>query len=181
MSLPVPVRRTTSRSLAWLLVLWALPLIQPGPVHAQQGAQQEAQEQTGEGDEALVMGVVVTLFDGMRARDGAMVGSAFHPEARLITTGTAPDGSPRVQIQPIDGFIRQVGQPGPPLDEQIFNPRVEIDGGLAHVWVDYTLHVGGDFSHCGVDSIQLGHTPEGWKIISIADTRRQEGCEALLR
>lgn len=181
MSLPVPVRRLAFRSLAPLLFLWTLALIQPVSVPAQQGAQQEAQEQAGQNDEALVMGVVLTLFDGMRARDGAMVGSAFHPEARLITTGTAPDGSPRVQIQPIDGFIGQVGQPGPPLDEQIFNPRVEIDGGLAHVWVDYTLHVGGEFSHCGVDSIQLGRTPDGWKIISIADTRRQEGCETLLR
>jgi len=181
MSIRVPFRRVPFSSLAPLLLFWAPALIQPVPLPAQQGAQQGAQEQIRQDDEALVMGVVITLFDGMRARDGAMVGSAFHPEARLLTTGAGPDGSPRVQIQAIDGFIRQVGQPGPPLDEQIFNPRVEIDGGLAHVWVDYTLHVGGEFSHCGVDSIQLGRTPEGWKILSIADTRRQEGCEALLR
>ncbi len=178
MSLPVHVRRIVFPSLAPLALLLTLALLPPAPVQGQQVPQPSAGEQD---EEALVMGVVITLFDGMRARDEAMVGSAFHPEARLLTTGTAPDGTPRVQIQPIEGFIRQVGQPGPPLDEQIFNPRVEIDGGLAHVWVDYTLHVGAEFSHCGVDSIQLGRTSEGWKILSIADTRRQEGCEVLLR
>jgi len=153
-----------------LLVL-ALSLALPAPpVQGQQP-----------GDEEEVMAVITTLFDGMRARDGAMVASAFHPEARLLTTGMGPDGVPRVQIIPISDFIQQVGQPGPSLDEQIFNPKVEIEGGLAQVWVDYTLHVGEDFSHCGVDSFQLARTAEGWKILSVADTRRQEGCEALLR
>jgi len=170
MSRPVPLRPLTFTSLVLLAFLWTLDGVQPASVEAQQAD-----------DETLVMAVVITLFDGMRARDGAMVGSAFHAEARLMTTGTTPDGTPRVQIQPIEGFIRQMGEPGPPLDEQIFNPRVEIDGGLAHVWVDYTLHVGGEFSHCGVDSIQLARTSDGWKILSVADTRRQEGCEPLLQ
>lgn len=133
------------------------------------------------GDEEAVLAVITTMFDGMRARDGEMIRSAFHPDARLLATGMGPDGVPRVQIIPISDFIQQVGQPGPSLDEQIFNPKVEIDGGLAQVWVDYTLHVGEDFSHCGVDSFQLARTAEGWKILSVADTRRQEGCEVLLR
>lgn len=162
--------RTTCRTLALLALLVGSSLPAAAPGHARQSADEEA-----------VLAVITTMFDGMRARDAEMIRSAFHPEARLLATGAGPDGVPRVQVIPIDSFIGQVGQPGPSLDERTYNPRVEMDGGLAHVWVDYTLHVGEDFSHCGVDSFQLGRTAEGWKILSVADTRRQEGCEVLLR
>ena len=170
---PAPVRRTpfptTRRRTALPGLALAALLMVTVPAHAQQSPEEEA-----------VLAVITTMFDGMRARDAEMIRSAFHPEARLLATGAGPDGVPRVQIIPIDRFIEQVGQPGPSLDERTYNPRVELDGGLAHVWVDYTLHVGEDFSHCGVDSFQLARTADGWKILSVADTRRQEGCEALL-
>lgn len=172
LSFPSPIHRTPTRLLRLPVTLLVLAVAFSLPTQA--SGQQS-------GDKEAVLAVITTMFDGMRARDAEMVRGAFHPDARLLTTGAGPDGAPRVQIIPIADFIQQVGQPGPSLDEQIFNPRVEMDGGLAHVWVDYTLHLGEDFSHCGADSFQLGRTAEGWRILSVADTRRQEGCEALLR
>jgi hypothetical protein len=52
-----------------------------------------------------------------------------------------------------------------------------MDAGTAHVWTFYTLHVGERFSHCGYDSFQLLRSGEGWKIVSVADTRRTDNCE----
>ncbi len=128
-------------------------------------------------DEAAVMEVVNQLFDAMRARDGAAAASVFHPEARMISTGTGPDGSPRIGVQSTEGFVNAVGQGGDPWNEPLFDPEVRVDGNLAHVWVFYHFFAGETFSHCGYDSFQLVRTGEGWKIISIADTRRTEGCE----
>lgn len=130
-------------------------------------------------DEGAVMDVVQRLFDGMRTADSAQVRSVFHGDARLISTGQR-NGEPAVGIIPIDGFVQAVGGAEVPWDERIYNPEVRIDGNLAQVWVEYTFHAGDRFSHCGIDSIQLARTPAGWKIVSLADTRRSTGCEALL-
>jgi hypothetical protein len=128
-------------------------------------------------DRAAVMEVVERLFDAMRARDGAMAASVFHPEARLISTGVDGEGDPRIQIQSTEGFVSAVGQGGEAWDEPLFDPEVRVDGNLAHVWVFYRFYLGDRFSHCGYDSFQLVRTAEGWKIISLGDTRRTEGCE----
>ena len=41
-----------------------------------------------------------------------------------------------------------------------------------------SFYVGDDMSHCGEDAFQLARTNVGWKIIAIADTRRNEECQA---
>lgn len=128
-------------------------------------------------DADAVMAVVNRLFDGMRARDGEMVASVFHAEARLVTTSLTPDGAPSASVQPIEGFVDAVGQGGDPWDEPLFGTEVRVDGPLADVWTFYRFYRGNEFSHCGHNSIQLVRTGEGWKIVSIADTRRTEGCE----
>lgn len=130
-------------------------------------------------DERAVMDVVQRLFDGMRTADSAQVRSVFHEGARLISTGVR-NGEPVVGVVPVDGFVQAVGGAEVPWDERLYDPEIRIDGNLAHVWVSYTFHAGDQFSHCGVDSIQLARTPMGWKIVSLADTRRREGCEGLL-
>ena len=127
---------------------------------------------------ADVMAVVKRLFDGMRAGDSSMVRSVFHPQVRMITAAMR-DGKPAIRIETsADGFVRAIGTPRPqPLDERIWNDKVEIDGPLASVWVDYALYIGERFSHCGIDHFLLVRDDAGaWKILELADTRRTEGC-----
>src|SRR6266436_624796 len=42
--------------------------------------------------------------------------------------------------------------------------------GLAHVWARYVFLYKGATDHCGYESYGLFKTPEGWKVISFADT-----------
>jgi len=125
-----------------------------------------------------VMAVIRRMFDGMRAGDSAMVHGTFHPRLRMATVGTGRDGQLRFNIEESpEGFLKAVGTPRPaPLDERIWGERVEIDGPLASVWVDYNLYIGDRFSHCGIDHFLLVREGE-WKIFSLADTRRTEGCK----
>lgn len=125
-----------------------------------------------------VMAVVKRLFDGMRAGDSTVVRSVFHPQVRMITA-TVREGKPMARIETsVDGFVKAVGTPRPqPLDERIWGEKVEIDGPLASVWVDYALYIGDRFSHCGIDHFLLVRNEAGeWKVLEIADTRRTEGC-----
>jgi hypothetical protein len=127
-------------------------------------------------EERAVMKVVERLFDAMRAGDSAMARSAFHADARLIGTA-GRGGKPQLQVSPIDGFIQAIGAPHEHVwDERIWGSEVRIDGPLATVWTHYAFYLGDRLSHCGADAFQLFLSDDGWKIVSLVDSRRAEGC-----
>lgn len=137
-----------------------------------------AQGELASGDprRAEVLSVVTKLFDGMRTSDTAMVRTLFHPQAQMLTT-LMQDGQPTVREDSVEAFLRSIGTVRPEkLDERLKNERVFMDGTLAVVWTDYDLFVGTRFIHCGVDAFHLARVGARWQIVSLADTRRREGC-----
>ena len=128
-------------------------------------------------DHDAVMRTVKQLFDGMRAGDSAMVRSAFDSNPRLVTTMVRA-GVPVMTEGSVDDFVRAVGTPHDEVwDERISGEIVHVDGPLATVWMRYSFYAGSRFSHCGVNAFELFRRPDGWKITSIADTRRRERCD----
>jgi hypothetical protein len=122
------------------------------------------------------MAVVHQLFDGMRAKDTVKMRATLHPDARLIATGVR-EGNPVVSVVAVSQWLSGIaGANAGLLDEQLRNPIVHVDGGLASVWTEYSFYIDGRMSHCGVDLFHLVRTPEGWRIIDLADTRRRDGC-----
>jgi len=131
---------------------------------------------SAQNDGEEVLAVVGQLFDGMRARDAALLKSLFHPGALMTGTGMQ-DGSHTVTMNAPDGWIESISAfSGGEIDERIYEPKVEISGPLAAVWAEYDLYVGGVFRHCGVDAFHLALTDDGWKIVHLADTRTTDGC-----
>lgn len=126
-------------------------------------------------EEAAVAEVVEALFRHMKAGDADAMRALLHDDARLVTTALG-GGVPPARIVPIDGWLEGVRTSERELDERIYDMEVRVDQGLATVWTGYDLLVDGTFSHCGVDAFQLVRTGAGWRIIQVADTRRQEGC-----
>lgn len=131
-------------------------------------------------DREAILAVTKRLFDGMRAGDSAMVRSTFHPKIYLASVATR-QGAPVIEVdEGPDGFLKAVGTPHAELyDERVAHPVVHQDGPLASVWMDYTFYLGGKKSHCGVDAFFLALDGTEWKIMSIMDTRRREGCPDL--
>jgi len=128
-------------------------------------------------DAKEVLEVVERLFDGMRQRDTALLATLFDPEARLVGTGMR-EGRPSTRAIPIAQFIAAVGGgQGDEWIERIYHPKVHVSDNLAAVWTWYTFHLGERLSHCGVDAFLLARGSDGWRIISLADTRRTEGCD----
>ena len=124
------------------------------------------------------MRTVRRMFDGMRAGDSAMVRSVFDSGARLVTVAVR-NGVPRIERGSLDDFLRAVGTPHDEVwDERISDEVVHVDGPLATAWMRYRFYAGSTFSHCGVNSFELIRRPDGWRVSSIADTRRREGCDA---
>lgn len=152
----------------------ALPLVLLATVGAALFGPRAAVAQ--EAEEEAVLAVVERLFDGMRAADSAAVRAVFHPDAVLIGTGS-PSGEAATRVSSIDGFVRAVGEATGRWDERFWGWVVEIDADLASVWTEYSFFHDGEFSHCGVDAFILAREQGEWRIVSLADTRRREGCE----
>lgn len=129
-------------------------------------------------ERAAVMAVITKMFDGMRTRDTAAMRAAFDTGVVLVSVGRTREGVPVARREAMDGFIEGVAAApaGKVLDERLYHPVVHIDGALASVWVEYDFVFDGQFSHCGVDAFTLAKLAEGWKVVSVADTRRREGC-----
>ena len=82
----------------------------------------------------------------------------------------------KVTVQGVDGWINAIGESGGSWDEQIYEVEVTTDGNMASVWAPYTFYLDGRISHCGINSIELLHDGQSWKVTQISDTRRQQEC-----
>jgi hypothetical protein len=127
--------------------------------------------------EAEVLAVVNRLWEAMRTNDSSMARSVFDSTARMVSI-VDRNGARSVRWSPVDGFVRAIGTAKTPWIERMVGPEVRIHSNLASVWTWYDFTVDGKVSHCGYDSIELARMADGWKIIYIADTRQQTGCEA---
>ena len=129
-------------------------------------------------EEALVYQVVVDLFDAMREGDSAKVHRCYHPDVVKWTSFTTKKGEKVLKQGSLQKFLDAVGTPHDEVwDEKIRNTKINIDGNLAQVWTEYAFYLGDKFSHCGVDALLMTKTEEGWKILSLADTRRRADCD----
>jgi hypothetical protein len=133
-----------------------------------------AQRPSAEG--RAVVAAVQEFFAALKAKDVARLAAAMDSTARFTLLRPAPGGV-RVMVltgAQFTGFVTEANRPA--IDERIRNPEVRIDGDLASVWTAYQVVTNGSVSHCGTDAIHLARLGGSWKIVSVADTFRQQGC-----
>lgn len=128
--------------------------------------------------EKEVLASIRSFLDAMKAKDTVGMQLSLDPVTRFTLLRPSANGT-QVMLMSGADFVRTVAQPGgPTYDEAIRKPIVHIDGDLATVWAEYQVRLEGKVSHCGYDSFQLARLGGRWKIISVSDTFRQEGCGA---
>jgi hypothetical protein len=137
----------------------------------------EAQRAHPSAERAAVDSIVSSVFDAMRKGDSATLRRAFHPRALLTMAGATREGTPQTTIDSIGTFVKAVGAPRTEIwDQRLYEPVIQVDGNLAVVWAPYSFYLGPLLQHCGTDAIQLAKGADGWRIISLVDTRRRTGC-----
>lgn len=140
------------------------------PLSAQKSAAPSAE------DTKAILAPLDQLFAGMKARDTTMIRDAFVPIGRLIQMRDR-NGETVVQgITPAQFAASLLRAPAGDLVERYWDAQIQIEDDVANVWVQYDFHLGGKFSHCGIDAVQLAKTHAGWKIVQIMDTSRTTGC-----
>jgi len=142
------------------------------------GLSLNAQEQKP-AEEIEVRKTIKSLFDGMRAGDSTAVRNCFTLDAAMHTTFTDKEGKASIQTGSVDGFCEAVGTAHDDVwDEKIWSYDIQVDDRLASVWTEYTFFLGDKQSHCGVNAFLLFKSDEGWKIVSLMDTRRRKDCKS---
>lgn len=124
-----------------------------------------------------VKAAVNSLFAAMMHADSAALMKCFAPGA-VLQTVVNKQGTVSVRTEAISGFASSIGQlPKDAADERITFDVIKVDGDLAIAWTPYQFYFQQQLLHCGVNSFQLVRLAEGWKIQSIIDTRRKNGCQ----
>jgi len=127
----------------------------------------------GTADEKDAIATIQRTFDGMAARDAAMIRSTMLPGAKLYSVRDQADAAGTS----IDDFLEHLAAvQGTLLERFTSPPQVLIHGRMAQVWGEYEFLHDGKFAHCGVDSVSLLKTADGWKIASISYTAETSGC-----
>lgn len=141
-------------------------------------AQDETFDSEGPIDPDVDIRVTIDMvFNGMRIGDSSMVANVFHKDLRLMSSYTTKKGESKIHVGSLIEFTTAIGTPHDEVwDERISNVVIHRDDNLAQVWMDYSFYLDDKFSHCGVNSFQLINSKNGWKIISITDTRRSGNC-----
>lgn len=152
------LRKAAAPALAVLTLMLAVPT----PAAAQADAERE------------VLGVVKKMLSVLETKDAASVAGLVDSTTRFTLTRPLPTGGTRVMVLTGDQFLQAVTRPGPAAVEKIRNPEVRIAGDLATVWAEYQVLVDGDLSHCGFDAFHLVRTGGGWKVVTVADSFRQD-------
>lgn len=130
-------------------------------------------------DHAAVRQTIEQLFDGMRSVDSLQIAGVFAPNVQMATAFYNKEGVPQYRLGSLDRFLGSVAVPHEGLyDEKLWSMDIQIDGPVAQAWTEYSFFLDTTLSHCGVNTFQLAKTAEGWKITSILDSRRKEGCLA---
>jgi hypothetical protein len=160
----------------WLAGVCALAAVAVSPAVA------SGQEIGDEEAEAQAVAVIEQLFDAMRAADSATVRKLFADEmTQFGSSSTSGDGTPAIGFTSKEQFVGLIGGAAAgALDEQIIIRDVMVDDNMVTVVTPYEFYFDGNFSHCGVDVFVIARTGDGWKIVSLVDTRRRAGCEGWL-
>lgn len=128
--------------------------------------------QTSEEDAAIA--AVQKTFDAMTARDAMRIRATMLPDARLYSIRT--DGASTSSA--LEDFAGRIASTkGDVLERFTSRPSVSIRGRMAQVWGEYEFLRDGKRTHCGVDSVSLFKTAEGWKIATLVYTVEPNGCK----
>ena len=157
---PVPTKRMCTFSILSLFILSIMAPSCSAPVNP---------------EEQAVIAVAQKLFDGMASKDVDALRSILLPEG-AFTSVRLSDVRVITGTRTHEEFLESIRTETEELLERMWNPTVLIYDRVATLWTHYDFHINGEFSHCGVDAINLVKTSEGWKISSITYTVQTEGC-----
>lgn len=127
-------------------------------------------------EKELIKKSVETFFEGFHNQDSLKMKSMTYGNIKLLSIGKSKDGLYKLDKNDFSDFLKSIVSIPEHIKfkEKLSQYNIQLDEGMAHVWVNYIFYINNEISHCGVNSFQLYKDTDGiWKIIYLADTRKK--------
>ena len=136
------------------------------------------QNYSQESEKQAVKNVIEGFFKAFHAQDSMQMKSFVADHVVLQTTGKNKEGNTVFRSNPIEKLYQSIVSIPDSIDfeERLTSWNIQVDRTMANAWVGYEFWMNKNFSHCGINSFQLVHFDEGWKIVYLIDTRGRAGC-----
>ena len=146
------------------LCLLLLPLIFPASLAGQGG------------EDGVVIQLTHDFMHALSSRNTEFLDGLLAPQATLYSLREGEEG-PVYGVRTRESFLEGLQGGSTVFLERIWEPVVEVSGGVAMVWAPYDFHLDGVFSHCGVDVLTFLRLEGGWKVANVTYDVVREGCE----
>lgn len=127
-------------------------------------------------DKKAAWTVIEKMFAEMANHNPTAIAELFTKDSNLTAIVKSKDGKSRIVAMTGEGFSKNFAEKRNEIKEDMYAPKVEVDGDFALVWGRYVFFVDGKTSHCGVNSFNLVRTEAGWRIANAASTIDPNGC-----
>jgi hypothetical protein len=127
-------------------------------------------------EELAVLESVQKFFDTMTARDSEGARTVLDPEGDFVSVRWDENGERIVRRSSLGDYIESLSSMTQTIVERYWDAEVRIQAPIATVWTPYDLYVDGEFSHCGIDAVQLLESDGRWVITGGTYTVETEGC-----
>lgn len=116
--------------------------------------------------------VIERFFKSFETHDTAALRNTCSDQLILQTVVHNREGQVTLRRENFESFVQFIGTPSSnSFRETVEFEAIHVDSCLASVWMPYVFYVNDKERHHGTNSFQLVKFAEGWKIVSIIDTR----------
>ena len=145
------------------LMLASPPLMRPQPTPEQE-----------------VAAAASDFFEALRSEDKTALARMMTDTGMIFVHDRTDPTNPRLVIVPITDHVARWEAGTASVDEHMFFTQVLVDGDMGHVWGPYSFWVEGEVSHCGINSMSMVRTQDGWKVGNTSFTMvAPSECEAI--
>ena len=123
-----------------------------------------------------IMITVDRFFEAINASDTNTMQEVLLPTAVFSSIMVQADGTTNVSNNLVSSFFDSIND-GPKIVERYWDPILLVNGPIAVFFAPYDMHVGGQYSHCGIDNFDLIKVEDQWRIQSIRATIKTFDCE----
>ena len=127
-------------------------------------------------DKKAALKVVDQLFFEMASANPVGVLALHTGTGDLAAVQRTPDGKSRYSSLNGEKFSQLFTKKSPLLREEMYDPKVEVNGDWAMVWGRYVFWVDDKISHCGINQFNLVRIDGTWKIANGASTIDRNDC-----
>lgn len=149
-------------------LIFAATLLCAGPAWADDDPAQEAKL------------AVNGFMNAIASDDKTDLADHMVPEAMIFVHNRMDPANPRVDHLTVAQHLENWAKRDARYIEDMAYTSVLVDGDMAHVWGPYSFWVNYELSHCGINSLNLVRTQDGWKVANTSFTmERPSECERL--